>query len=551
MKQADVLTAFIEEGYQISPEAVELICAHCSPRELVSHVLRTIDMSVLVIGIEHIDLESFAPDKYRLDKLQPDKPGKPDNPNILTLQSSAPISSVLVSDPEPLPLGPVLSCSPSGYSVPLRSRDPGAAVRHPGNNPVTVLSDISDNSTCVGEYMEFVQYFRNRYSRLSDIIRSRVNARPIESLKKSRSAASSVNRRGNGEQSELSIIGMISDIKSTSNGHKVLEVEDPTGIFSVLVRTADKELFEQAMHLVLDEVVGFTGTLTNDGKLMIAQKIILPDLPNTMSRKSGTHGKAVLTSDVHIGSSTFLEEPWEHFIDFLKGNTDNEALAGISREVRYLLVAGDLVDGVGIYPGQEKELNIEDIYDQYRRAAEYFDEVPKHISIVISPGNHDAVRQAEPQPKLPERIRADFPENVTFVGNPAMVDLDGARVLLYHGRSIDDLVASVPGVSYHAPTKGMVEMMKFRHLSPIYGSRVSIAPEKQDHFVLNQVPDILHCGHVHTLGVEWYKNVLLINSGTWQSQTEFQKRMNVVPTPAQVPVVDLSTFKTTILKFDD
>lgn len=537
MKQADVLTAFIEEGYQISPEAVELICAHCSPRELVSHVLRTIDMSVLVIGIEHIDLSSFVPG----------------NPNVLTLQSSVPISSVLVSSPEPLSPSPVISCSPAAYSVTgsLRTHGSKPASGHPGSNPVTVLSDISDNSTCVGEYMEFVQYFRNRYSRLSDIIRSRVNARPIESLKKNRSAASSVNRRGNGEQSEISIIGMISDIKSTSNGHKVLEVEDPTGTFSVLVRTADKELFEQAMHLVLDEVAGFTGTLTNDGKLMIAQKIILPDLPNTMSRKSGTHGKAVLTSDVHIGSSTFLEESWEHFIDFLKGNTDNDALADISREVRYLLVAGDLVDGIGIYPGQEKELNIEDIYDQYKRAAEYFDEVPKHISVVISPGNHDAVRQAEPQPKLPERIRADFPENVTFVGNPAMVDLDGARVLLYHGRSIDDLVASVPGVSYHAPTKGMVEMMKFRHLSPIYGSRVSIAPEKQDHFVLNQVPDILHCGHVHTIGVEWYKNVLLINSGTWQSQTEFQKRMNVVPTPAQVPVVDLSTFKTTILRFDD
>jgi DNA polymerase II small subunit len=95
----------------------------------------------------------------------------------------------------------------------------------------------------------------------------------------------------------------------------------------------------------------------------------------------------------------------------------------------------------------------------------------------------------------------------------------------------------------------MVEMLKRRHLSPIYGSRVSIAPEKQDHFVISQVPDILHCGHVHTVGVEWYKNVLLINSGTWQSQTEFQKRVNVVPSPAQVPVVDLMTLKTTILKF--
>ncbi|WYM93150.1 DNA-directed DNA polymerase II small subunit [Methanolobus sp. ZRKC4] len=395
--------------------------------------------------------------------------------------------------------------------------------------------------------MEFVQFFRNRYSRLSEIIRGRVNARPIESLKTGKRS----NFRGSKEAGEISVIGMISNIKSTSNGHKILEVEDPTGLFSVLVRMADKELYEQATHLVLDEVVGFSGILTNDGKLMIAQKIILPDLPNSMAKKSVSFGKAVLTSDVHVGSSTFMDEPWERFIDFLRGDTDNEALASISREVRYLVVAGDLVDGVGIYPGQDNELNIPDVYDQYKRAAEYFDEIPKHIRIIISPGNHDAVRQAEPQPKLPECIRADFSSNVTFVGNPAMVDLDGAKILIYHGRSIDDLVAAVPGVSYHAPTKGMVEMMKFRHLSPMYGSRVSIAPEKNDHFVLNQVPDILHCGHVHTVGIEWYKNVLLINSGTWQDQTEFQKRMNVVPTPAQVPVVDLATLKTTILKFDE
>ncbi len=135
------------------------------------------------------------------------------------------------------------------------------------------------------------------------------------------------------------------------------------------------------------------------------------------------------------------------------------------------------------------------------------------------------------------------------MGNPALVDLDGVKVLMYHGRSIDDLVASVPGVSYQEPEKAMVEMIKRRHLSPIYGSRVSIAPEKQDHFVIDPVPDILHCGHVHTIGVGNYKSVLLINSGTWQSQTEFQKRVNLMPTPAKVPVVDLSTLRTTLLQF--
>jgi DNA polymerase II small subunit len=530
MNEIDVLTAFIEEGYQISPEAVDLICSHCSPGELVAYVLEHIDLSVLVIDVEHIDLESFNSslhvneETFKLsEELSPEPEKSYDDPH----DTNGPYDSYSSYQRSPIPVFKSNYCNV--------------------DSPISILSDITDNSTCVGEYMEFVQFFRNRYTRLSDIIRGRITARPIESLKKGKGT----NFRGSREAGEVSIIGMISDMKSTTNGHKILEVEDPTGSFSVLIRSADKDLFEQASYFVLDEVVGFTGTLTNDGNLMIAQKVTLPDLPAVNPKKTGSFGKAILTSDIHIGSNTFLEEPWDRFIDFLNGDTDNEALLEISKEIRYLLVAGDLVDGVGIYPGQENELSIMDVYDQYKKAGEYFHMIPKHIKIIISPGNHDAVRQAEPQPKLPECIRDYFPENVTFVGNPSIVDLDGVKVMLYHGRSIDDLVASVPGVSYTDPTKAMVEMMKFRHLSPIYGSRVSIAPEKRDYFVIGNVPDILHCGHVHTIGVEWYKNVLLINSGTWQDQTEFQKRVNVVPTPAQVPVVDLETLKTTILKFNE
>ena len=96
----------------------------------------------------------------------------------------------------------------------------------------------------------------------------------------------------------------------------------------------------------------------------------------------------------------------------------------------------------------------------------------------------------------------------------------------------------------------MNEMLKLRHLSPIYGGRVSIAPEQKDHFVIDPIPDILHCGHVHTVGVSRYRDVLTINSGTWQSQTEFQKRMNLQPMPGRATVVDLSTMGYTIKEFN-
>ena len=176
--------------------------------------------------------------------------------------------------------------------------------------------------------------------------------------------------------------------------------------------------------------------------------------------------------------------------------------------------------------------------------------VPEHIRIIISPGNHDAVRQAEPQPRFPEKITRMFRNDITFVGNPALVEIGGARVLIYHGRSMDDIIANTPGFSYADPSKPMNEMLKLRHLSPIYGGRVSIAPEKKDHFVIDPIPDILHCGHVHTVGVSRYKDVLTINSGTWQSQTEFQKRMNLQPMPAKATIVNLASMDYKILSFD-
>ncbi|MDQ1254810.1 MAG: polymerase small subunit [Euryarchaeota archaeon] len=609
MDKGEIIKAIMEREYQISPEAVELIKSSNSPENLLKYILSTVDDSVIVIGTEHIDLEGFeahyqtlklilednqetcknsvhnfiptqdnTPEPVSVSELIPDIRSIPDiridddssdevSDSYLASESLSktravpesvfsPLASQVGNRPAFSFFGRENSAASNRISRTDRSffnsengsssnsRDEGYK-NYPGPNPVTVVTDISGHSTCIGEYMQFVQYFRDRYSRLSEIIRSRVNARPMESLKRR-------NFRYGRDRSpeEISIIGMVSDTSSTTNGHRILTLEDPTGSFSVLIRNADKELFELASKILLDEVIGVTGSVTNDGNLMIASKIVQPDVPNNVTRKTGTYGKVVLISDVHVGSSQFLEDSWLDFLDFLKGKSDSEAMRELAASIRYLVVAGDLVDGIGIYPDQELELDILDVYDQYKKAAEYFREIPEHIRVIISPGNHDAVRQAEPQPALPERIQADFPQNVIFVGNPAFIELDGVRILIYHGRSIDDLVASVPGVTYQEPAGAVLEMVKRRHLAPTYGSRVSISPEKKDYFVIDPLPDIIHTGHVHTMGIQRYKNILLVNSGTWQGQTEFQKRVNLTPVPARIPIVDLADCTYKILTFD-
>jgi len=365
MKEIKAQEVFLEAGYQISPKAVEMITSHSAPNDLISYILENVDESLFVIEAEHIDIESF-------EKEYPDLPKEcldevPCSNDTLTSQVSSVPSTRF-------PARSSISSTPSPTSSSATLRDERCFSDSNGQvNNINIMSDITDMSTCVGEYMEFVQYFRNRYTKLSNIIRGRVTARPIESLNKNRKQSSGIRRSGGGDYNEASIIGMVSEIRTTANGHKMIQLEDPTGSFPVLVHQAEKDLFEEASKIILDEVIGITGSMTNDGSLLIAKKLVLPDLPNISNRREGTWGKAVFTSDIHVGSSTFLEEEWCGFLDFLNGKTDNEQLKKMSEEIRFLVVAGDLVDGIGIFPGQEHELDILDIYDQYRKAAEYFD----------------------------------------------------------------------------------------------------------------------------------------------------------------------------------
>jgi DNA polymerase II small subunit len=310
-----------------------------------------------------------------------------------------------------------------------------------------VLRDITNNSTCIGDYDEFVGYFRYRYAALGEMIRGRVSARPVESVRKNGG------RRSTGEKNEISIIGMVGDIRTTSGGHRIAELEDQTGSVNVLF-SKDGDLKDAP--LLLDEVIGVTGMPTSDGGLFIPSAVVYPDVPYTNTpRRSEEPSVAALLSDIHIGSDTFIEDGWLRFIDWINGDVSGGDSDLVDR-LRYLVIAGDVVDGIGIYPGQEKELTIKDVYDQYRKAAEYLRMVPKHMRIVIAPGNHDAVRQAEPQPALSSDVQAMFKQdNITFVGNPSTVEIEGVRILIYHGRSIDDLVSNLPGVSYARPDAAM------------------------------------------------------------------------------------------------
>jgi DNA polymerase II small subunit len=352
----------------------------------------------------------------------------------------------------------------------------------------------------------------------------------------------------NRDQKSVQFIAMIASKRESKKGYKFLEVEDATGELTVMVGNDNTKMQLLYNQLLLDEVVGISGRFSND--MFIANDIFQPDLPlDYRANTSEEPAHVAFLSDVHVGSYLFLEKEFNRFIDCLNLEGTNPELFS---KVKYVLIAGDLVDGIGIYPNQEKELSIPDIYKQYDFLASLLERIPEYIEVVVAMGNHDAVRGAEPQPRLDPDIGAPLYRlpNVHVVGNPVSLSLHGVRTLMYHGTSLDTIIGSVAGCSYSKPETAMIEYLKRRYLVPVYGND-SISPEREDYLTIKEIPDIMHCGHVHTNGYAIYRGVRVINSGTWQARTKYQEQLGHLPTPARVPIMNLQNHEVSVVHFKD
>lgn len=408
--------------------------------------------------------------------------------------------------------------------------------------PVRIVRDISGESTCSGKIKDFTGYFNARYDEMRSMLRKRrelAGAVPIAKI---------------GRRRSVKLIGIVEEVRETTNGHRLIELEDETGTAPVLALKDDPELMGMAESVLQDEVIGVVGEMarnsTPDDPLVILQNIVRPDVPhrNDADRSDDPCG-VLFVSDTHIGSRTFLESNWKRFLDWLDGTEGSQEQRELANRVRYMVVSGDIVEGIGIYPGQQEELVISDIYEQYEEAARLFGQIPEEIEVFVMPGNHDAVRPAEPQPTFPETIRELFPDRFTFVGNPCTLEIGGVEILAYHGTSFDDYITQISDLEYSEPMPIMKEMLRRRHLCPMYGGKTPVAPEKEDHLIIRDPPDVFVTGHGHSCDMGRYRGVTMVNASTWQSQTPFQRMMRYEPDPAKACFVDVGTGDQRILNF--
>ncbi len=392
-----------------------------------------------------------------------------------------------------------------------------------------------------GEINEFMQYFKSRYYKLRRIIeRRRQGYIPIAEL----------SHVQNG--SEAFFIGMVMEKKETEKSI-ILECDDLSGHVRVVVPKKDEKLVKEAEGILPDQVLGLKARKLGNGSY-VASELHLPEVDNGRRVNNSNGPKyevyVCLISDIHVGSKKFRDDLFEKFLDWLVRARDS-----VAKRVKYLIINGDFVDGIGVYPRQEKELETANVEEQFRKGAKLLAEIPEEIEIILCPGNHEPVRKSLPQPPIGGKYRDIIIKSrkVEFGTNPSTVIIEGRRFIVYHGQGLEEVIEYSQNISYSILDKkideALVKLVRSRHLAPCYGGNTQVMPLPEDPLVIEELPDLLHTGHTHTATALNYKGVYLINSGTWQDQTDYQKRLGINPTIGTAILVELSKMKVSIMHF--
>ncbi len=391
------------------------------------------------------------------------------------------------------------------------------------------------------EVKDFVGHFRARYQAIQRILMQRPEMQNLVSI----------NKLGSNRESVM-IIGIVSDKQITKNNNIILTLEDLTGSVKALVKQGS-ECYKEAKELQPDDVAAFKAS--GNKEIIFVYNVIYPDSFVEKTKFDEDMCVAFL-SDIHAGSMKHLGAELQRFFDWLKEG------GKIASKIKYLFFVGDNIDGVGVFPGQEKFLSLKSAKEQYSLLASYLEQVPKEITMFMCPGQHDAVRVPEPQPI----IGKDYAEalysipNLVLVSNPSVIKLvEGdkeLKVLMYHGASIHAFINEIEELrlmkAHKCPAKAVKHMLKRRHLASSHGVSASIVyvPNGEyDPLVITESPDILCTGEVHRLDVETYNGTLIITGSCWQSQTDFEEKIGNIPDPCKVPILNLKTRELKILDF--
>lgn len=215
-----------------------------------------------------------------------------------------------------------------------------------------------------------------------------------------------------------------------------------------------------------------------------------------LKRWAGQKFKFGVTSDTHMGSRY---QQITHLHTFYR--------LCQKRGIDTVFHAGDLVDGFGIYRGQEFEVFVHGADAQTEYAVEHYPKY-KGVKTVLISGNHDQSFMKTAGYNVAKAVCAER-EDMTYIGDDlAFVNIDKIKIALMHGRA---------GMSY----------AKSYRLQKIMETMPS-GPDK---------PHFLFLGHYHNSNIlSGYRNMEGILMPCFQSQTPFEAALALSPTIAGLVV---------------
>lgn len=388
----------------------------------------------------------------------------------------------------------------------------------------------------------------DRYQKLKRILLERPDMRHAVSLRDIKKGVRKFFENEMFQQRKTITLGLVVSIIKDSKSIEITleDVSEDRGsriVNRVIAEVpSSSQAFKKAMWIAEGEVIGITGVLNND-KFEV-EDIFLPGVSLKPIKRPSDDLYVAFLSDLHVGSLRFAENRFKAFINAIQGNTDDSKLKDIVNKLRYIIIAGDLVDGFGVYKNQERELLTFDVVEQYKMLAEMLSGVPEDIIIFLIPGDHDVSGLYVPSPPVPREFAQKLYSmpNVHMLGDPSFIRIAGVDILVSHGRGLDDAIElyTLKGLTSEGVIDAMESLLLRRNLVIPISGKVTVAPYPHDFNVITTMPDIMHMGHVHiATAAKLYKNILLINSGSWQEQSIKQKAKGLNPSVGTCYFVNL------------
>ena len=382
---------------------------------------------------------------------------------------------------------------------------------------------LRDPTKFIGPYAEAVGYihlFKNRYDKMMEIVRTRPDFYQIERL-------GNIKGSLGGRKVSAKVAGFVVS-KKIGTDFGAVTLEDDSGYMRVMCAGDIRRKLEE---FLLDEMV--LAEVESLPKGYYAKGLSHLDIPERAKNLCPAEVCVMFLSDLCLGTPDFDSQAFERLLGWLNGDFGE---LDIVSKVKYVVLNGGLIDD----PMGRGDLRESEIESHYDRLADYIGKIKRAVRVFVLPGESDATRRALPQPAVLRKYakRLYGMNNVIMLGNPSVIQLHGVNVLLFHGQSLDGVMAQLGSRGPMKPSVGIRALLRARHLAPTYGQGVPIAPEREDLLVVDEVPDIVHCGHLGKPDDDMYRGTLMISTPKW-----IRVNHGVEGESGKAALVDLSTFQ--------